>query len=173
MRHCLDVGGVSAVPRAKYQYFLNTVPEMSLCYGPGLLTDQQAELTSRFMIQARWASGQWINQYGICCDVLALGFLGLILDFLLYSSSVYSYMQSYSFLVSPSCAAWLQHASIDYLQKVPVDSRRSDDLSFLEIRLDSKRSPASFCCRNQSGENRKSGRDEWVVQIQYVFASWH
>lgn len=41
--------------RAKYQYFLNTVPEASLCYGPGLLQEQQAETTSRFMIQARSA----------------------------------------------------------------------------------------------------------------------
>ena len=41
--------------RAKYQYFLNTVPETSLCYGPGLLQEQQAETTSRFMIQARSA----------------------------------------------------------------------------------------------------------------------
>ncbi|CAL1157217.1 unnamed protein product [Cladocopium goreaui] len=62
---------------AKYQYFLNTVPETSLCYGPGLLQEQQAEITSRFMIQAR----------------------------------------------------------------------------------------------NQAGENRKSGRDEWVVQVQYVYVN--
>lgn len=27
-------------------------------------------------------------------------------------------------------------------------------------------------CRNQAGENRKSGRDEWVVQVQYVYVSW-
>ncbi|CAJ1331853.1 unnamed protein product [Effrenium voratum] len=42
----------------KYLYFLNTVTEMSLCYGPGLLTDQQAEATTRFMIQARNQLGE-------------------------------------------------------------------------------------------------------------------
>eukprot|EP00931_Biecheleriopsis_adriatica_P101533 TRINITY_DN7664_c0_g1_i1.p1 TRINITY_DN7664_c0_g1~~TRINITY_DN7664_c0_g1_i1.p1 ORF type:complete len:4295 (+),score=1011.97 TRINITY_DN7664_c0_g1_i1:399-12887(+) len=41
-----------------YHYFLNAVPEMSLCYGPGLLADQQCELTTRFMIQARNHMGE-------------------------------------------------------------------------------------------------------------------
>eukprot|EP00930_Biecheleria_cincta_P103951 TRINITY_DN9605_c0_g4_i1.p1 TRINITY_DN9605_c0_g4~~TRINITY_DN9605_c0_g4_i1.p1 ORF type:complete len:4232 (-),score=759.91 TRINITY_DN9605_c0_g4_i1:457-13152(-) len=41
-----------------YHYFLNTVADQSLCYGPGLLQDQQAELTTRFMIQARSQLGE-------------------------------------------------------------------------------------------------------------------
>ncbi|CAE7507956.1 ODA11 [Symbiodinium sp. CCMP2592] len=43
---------------ADYHYFLNTIPDMSLCYGPGLLVDQQAEATTRFMIQARNQLGE-------------------------------------------------------------------------------------------------------------------
>ncbi|CAK0896865.1 unnamed protein product [Prorocentrum cordatum] len=37
---------------ANYHYFLNTVAGRSLCYGPGLLDDQQAGHVTRFMIQA-------------------------------------------------------------------------------------------------------------------------
>ena len=99
--------------RAKYQYFLNTVPEMSLCYGPGLLLEQQAETTTRFRIQARplqiekGLPGKWEAK----CQTMS----------------------------KPSdCVLW----------------------------------PCCYCCRNQAGENRKSGRDEWMVQVQYVFAPW-
>ncbi|CAK9103509.1 Dynein alpha chain [Durusdinium trenchii] len=42
---------------AEFQYFMNTVPERSLCYGPGLLMEQQAESTTRFRIQARNQAG--------------------------------------------------------------------------------------------------------------------
>jgi dynein heavy chain len=38
---------------AKYTYYLNTIADMSLCYGPGLLEDQQAGTPTRFIIQAR------------------------------------------------------------------------------------------------------------------------
>ncbi|OLP90720.1 Dynein alpha chain, flagellar outer arm [Symbiodinium microadriaticum] len=48
---------VEPVQVADYHYFLNTIPDMqSLCYGPGLLVDQQAEAT--FMIQARNQLGE-------------------------------------------------------------------------------------------------------------------
>lgn len=43
--------------KAEYTYYFNTSAEQSLCYGPGLLEDQQADLLTRFVIQAR-------NQYG-------------------------------------------------------------------------------------------------------------
>ncbi|CAD7974700.1 unnamed protein product [Amoebophrya sp. A25] len=36
----------------KYKYFLNTIAEKSLCYGPGLQEDQQAGAPDRFTIQA-------------------------------------------------------------------------------------------------------------------------
>ena len=36
-----------------YDFFLNTLADKSLCYGPGLLEDGQADQETRFMIQAR------------------------------------------------------------------------------------------------------------------------
>jgi len=36
----------------KYKYFLNTIADKSLCYGPGLQEDQQAGQSDRFTIQA-------------------------------------------------------------------------------------------------------------------------
>jgi len=36
-----------------YHFFLNTIPEKSLCFGPGVLQDQGANTETRFLIQAR------------------------------------------------------------------------------------------------------------------------
>ena len=41
-----------------YLYCLNTVAEKSLCYGPGVLEEQQCEAETKFVIQARNKDGE-------------------------------------------------------------------------------------------------------------------
>jgi len=41
-----------------YNFFLNSIAEKSLCFGPGLLQEQQANKESRFMIQTRNSLGE-------------------------------------------------------------------------------------------------------------------
>ncbi|CAE7831418.1 ODA11 [Symbiodinium sp. CCMP2592] len=43
---------------AHYTYFLNSIAEKSLCFGPGVLQEQQANMETRFMIQARNQLGE-------------------------------------------------------------------------------------------------------------------
>ncbi|CAK8995315.1 Dynein alpha chain [Durusdinium trenchii] len=43
---------------AHYTYFLNSIAEKSLCFGPGILQEQQANSETRFMIQARNQLGE-------------------------------------------------------------------------------------------------------------------
>lgn len=43
---------------AHYSYFLNSIAEKSLCFGPGILQEQQANAETRFMIQARNQLGE-------------------------------------------------------------------------------------------------------------------
>jgi len=42
----------------KYNFFLNTMAEKSLCFGPGVLPDQQADKETRFIIQTRNTAGE-------------------------------------------------------------------------------------------------------------------
>jgi dynein heavy chain len=41
-----------------YDYYLNTQPDKSMCYGPGLLEEGQADLKTSFLIQARNMNGE-------------------------------------------------------------------------------------------------------------------
>ena len=42
----------------KYQFFLNSQANKSLCLGPGVLLEQQANLETKFLIQCRNALGE-------------------------------------------------------------------------------------------------------------------
>merc|ERR1712187_796157 len=43
---------------AHYQFFLNSIAEKSLCFGPGVLQEQQANTETRFKIQLRNQNGE-------------------------------------------------------------------------------------------------------------------
>ena len=69
----------------KYKYFLNTIADKSLCYGPGLQEDQQAGQPDRFTIQA-------INELGENRTSGADEFRITLQNYeLVYNSNCYSY----------------------------------------------------------------------------------